>query len=522
MKLMMSTKAGLIVIVAVGLCLLLSNIWGYSLYMLDEVKNAGCAREMYERADLVTPTFNQELRTDKPPLHYFFMMASYTLFGPSSFSARLFSGLFGLATVLLTWFFARKYFGERTANLTSLVLLSSIGFHFQFHLAVPDPYLIFFVTLAVLSFFEYWMEGKWPWLVSFYVSLGLSVLTKGPIGLLLPGLIALLFLIQQKALKWPSIVRLRPIIGLLIFAAVTLPWYWAVHVATDGAWTYGFFVGHNVERFQEPKEGHGGPFILIAAFYIATALPLSLYIIQAIVKAVKDRAQPLLAISVLMILVFVAFFSLASTKLPSYTSPTFAFTAIVLGYYLGTLRKEDVHRWPIVLAEILFLVVCLAAPIAFVVVLSQEASLAGMRWTSYLLAVLPVGASISAYFLYRKELIKAAYAKGIACAFTGLIVFYGIMPALDAANPAFHAIKELKDSERIVAYRRLNPAYVYHLERPIPLFKSVDSLGEATQPGTILITRKKYLDDLAPIDMEILSTPSDIFDGTTTVVARIK
>jgi 4-amino-4-deoxy-L-arabinose transferase-like glycosyltransferase len=50
-----------------------ANIWGTSVYILDEAKNAGCAMEMYQRGDWVVPTFNDALRTDKPPLHYYFM-----------------------------------------------------------------------------------------------------------------------------------------------------------------------------------------------------------------------------------------------------------------------------------------------------------------------------------------------------------------------------------------------------------------------------------------------------------------
>ena len=70
------------------------NIGGNTIYILDEAKNATCALEMMQRNDWVVPTFNGELRTDKPPLHYFLMLISYRVFGVNEFAARFFSAFF--------------------------------------------------------------------------------------------------------------------------------------------------------------------------------------------------------------------------------------------------------------------------------------------------------------------------------------------------------------------------------------------------------------------------------------------
>ena len=73
----------------------------YPLYILDEAKNSEAAREMLISGNFWEPTFNESLRTDKPPLHYFFMMLSYSLFGVGPFAARFFSAIAGAFTVLL-------------------------------------------------------------------------------------------------------------------------------------------------------------------------------------------------------------------------------------------------------------------------------------------------------------------------------------------------------------------------------------------------------------------------------------
>src|SRR5690242_15883347 len=114
-----------------------SNLGGNSIYILDEAKNAGCAMEMKDRGDWVVPTFNDQLRTDKPPLHYFFMIASYSIFGVTPFAARFFSAIAGILLILLVYKNVKHLLNESAAFYTALILLSSIQLTIQFHLAVP-------------------------------------------------------------------------------------------------------------------------------------------------------------------------------------------------------------------------------------------------------------------------------------------------------------------------------------------------------------------------------------------------
>ena len=124
------------------------NNGAFSIYILDEAKNTECAREMFEKGDWIVPTFNYNLRTDKPPLHYFFVMGSFKLFGVNEWAARFFSGVFGALTILITFLYTRRFANRKTALWTVFALLASVHLCIQFHLAVPDPYLIFFLPGA--------------------------------------------------------------------------------------------------------------------------------------------------------------------------------------------------------------------------------------------------------------------------------------------------------------------------------------------------------------------------------------
>ena len=64
-----------------SIVLLFPGLGKTPLWIYDEVRNAECAREMYERGDWVVPTFNGGLRTLKPPLHYYFMFGGFKIFG---------------------------------------------------------------------------------------------------------------------------------------------------------------------------------------------------------------------------------------------------------------------------------------------------------------------------------------------------------------------------------------------------------------------------------------------------------
>ncbi|MDN3668829.1 phospholipid carrier-dependent glycosyltransferase [Echinicola jeungdonensis] len=103
--------------------------------------------------------------------------------------------MFGCLTLLINFLFTKRHLGYRPALLTLLILTASLHWNIQFHMAVPDPFLIFFMTAGLFLFYEWNLHHfqSWPHMLGFYISLALAVFCKGPIGISLPILSILLF-----------------------------------------------------------------------------------------------------------------------------------------------------------------------------------------------------------------------------------------------------------------------------------------------------------------------------------------
>lgn len=238
---MRSIARDLAILALVGGVVLFTNLGGPRLWDRDEPRNAGCALEMRERGDWITPWFNDELRSHKPVLLYWLIMSAYALFGVSEFSARFWSAALGLGSVWLTYAMGRRLFGPRVGLWAGVILCSTLMFDVAARAATPDSVLLFCVTLAIALFVcgefprrsvavgrygasqpgklaaanldeagERWLGGR-EWNVplrsstatSMYGAMGLAVLAKGPVGAVLPTAVVGMFLLLAR-LRQPA------------------------------------------------------------------------------------------------------------------------------------------------------------------------------------------------------------------------------------------------------------------------------------------------------------------------------
>src|SRR5262245_11994308 len=215
---------------AAAALLFFANLGGPTLWDLDEGRNATAAYEMMESGDWIVPTFNAELRVDKPALLYWLQIAAYRLFGVNEFSARLPSALAALLTLLVGYELGRRLFSPHTGLLTGLILANTPMLCGAARFANPDALLNLFSCLTLTVFWIGLPQRNRLWYVAVGTSAGLAVLAKGPVGLVLPGAVALTYLTWTRQLG--ALRTRRVFLGVTAFLVVASPWYIWVAVET--------------------------------------------------------------------------------------------------------------------------------------------------------------------------------------------------------------------------------------------------------------------------------------------------
>ncbi|HEX6847114.1 MAG TPA: glycosyltransferase family 39 protein [Chitinophagaceae bacterium] len=501
-------------LLGLSVLLLFPGLGKTPLWIYDEVRNAQCAREMYERNDWIVPTFNGGLRTLKPPLHYYFMFGGFEIFGVTEWGARFFSAVFGVLTILTTYFFVNRYGTQRKAFITALVLLASSHFLFEFRMSVPDPYLIFLNTASIFTAFAFFKEKRFYWLLMCAITMGLGTLAKGPVAIALPGAAIFIWLTWEKRLK--EIFSWKILVAGIIMFAVALPWYLLVHRETNGEWTKGFFLQHNFGRFSEPMEGHGGPFIIVPLIVLLGLLPASIFIGESFKKFSIRFRDPFLRLSFSVVAVFIIFYSISSTKLPNYAMPCYAFVAVLLGHYINTAWEENKARlYPF----IILLIINIALPVGAYIGIKNEVNTAGMENLAAFLLVLTAAAVIAFYFMVKKNFRKAVISTFILYSLFHLLLFSWLYPAIYKQNPMSMSIAKVRQYENIVSYQIFHPSYTYYLPKRVPVFKNLDSLKIYLKENkAAIISRKNFAEELRSIGLKEELSIHDLFEGNTTVI----
>jgi 4-amino-4-deoxy-L-arabinose transferase-like glycosyltransferase len=261
-----------------GVLAILHGIREMPLLEPDEARNAEVAREMLENGEWLVPRFHGLPYLDKPVLFFDSVCLSYALFGRSEGTSRLPSVCFALLTLLATFVLGTRLLGRDTAFLGAAVLATTPLFVGFARMVIFDMALTCFVTLALL-FAE---EGRRGWTWGFPAAWGvtaLAVLTKGPVGLLLPLLGALgLFVGQGPPYRLGKCFR--PL-NLAIFLALTLPWVLTMEARNPGFLHYALVV-ESFERLTRPTFHRTGPAHYYVPVLFLGFFPWSLAIVGGI------------------------------------------------------------------------------------------------------------------------------------------------------------------------------------------------------------------------------------------------
>jgi 4-amino-4-deoxy-L-arabinose transferase-like glycosyltransferase len=346
----------------------------------DEPRFAVIARTMVETGDWIVPMFNGELAVDKPVLMHWAMAAAMTVFGPNEFAARLPSALATLATALALVWAGGRWIDRTTGVVAALAFTGCLLVGIEAHAATPDAILVALVTWATVLAADALLVrgGETPRLSVTRAGLvggllGLAVVCKGPVGFVGPLAVLVAWswwrtacarataghgpattmtttMTSWMAAAWAAVTGLRPVVVTAAALATALPWYTAVSLRTEGAWTAGFFLVHNVGRFMAPMEKHGGGVLFHPLTMLVGLFPWSCFLPLAIVVAGRrvgwnrrgSIGDDVLRLALVWLGVWVIAFSAAATKLPNYVLPAYPAAALLMAC-LGVAAAR--HGW---------------------------------------------------------------------------------------------------------------------------------------------------------------------------------
>ena len=314
------------------LCLVVLYFWGNGALAVTapvEVNYAQTAKEMLTAGDWFSPQIYGNYWYDKPIFFYWELIAAFSMFGVTDFAARFFPALFAAAGLLLTYAFARRLYDERTALWATIILGTGVLYSILAKLILTDMSLFVFFGGTLAAFFIGYYEQRRGYFYIAYACAGLGVLTKGPVGFLLPGLVILVFLLIRR--DFSALGRICLPTGLLVFAAVSAPWYVYMYFVHGADFVNTFLGIHNVLRATVSEHAQWNVWYFYLGIYFlgmfpwSFALPLALYRTWRVRPIIDVRIQFLLAWAI----VVPVFFQLMATKYPTYSFPAFLPTAIL-------------------------------------------------------------------------------------------------------------------------------------------------------------------------------------------------
>ena len=473
----------LIVLLAAAIVPFFVKLGDASIWDANEAYYVETPREMIESGDYVNPSFNYEPRFNKPVLSYWIVAGLYRVFGVSITVERL--AIAGLAMIMIvaTWFLARAASTQPLAVLLAVLGLAAGPRFFMFSRRIfVDMAVTTMMTLTLLFFAlsERYPSRRRLFLTLMYVSVGLGVLTKGPVAAAIPLLVFLAYLAVHR-----EIGRLREMMiptGTLIALIIVAPWYVALYL--QHGWTHitEFFIGENVGRFTETiGVQQRGP-----SFYLRVIpgdmLPWSLCLPAVVYAWFRDRrggqnssSLRVRTLLLLWIAVTVVFFSLSQTKQDLYIFPIVTAVAALGGDWIaralgpaGAGHYEG--RW-FTGTFVVIGVVMAALGGAVLYLFSGDRPvylIAGARESA--LVVIVGGVLVAALPWVRQKFAAVMTVLGVLVTFNWILTLWSL-PAFEQFKPVVplsRIIEQKAGPSDVIAHSELAlPSMVYYLRRHI-------------------------------------------------------
>jgi 4-amino-4-deoxy-L-arabinose transferase-like glycosyltransferase len=478
------------------------------LFMPDEGRYGDIAREMLDANDWVTPRLNGIKYLEKPPLQYWATAGAFAVLGVDEWTARLWPALTGFLGIVLTAFAGFRLAPNSPWLLTASALAGCWGYFLGAQFLTLDMGLTFFLTAAMLGFAlsrraDISPRAERGWMVLAWSAVAFAVLSKGFVGIVIPGMALLAYFAIERDLS--LLRRLHWVPGSCVFAAIVLPWFLLVQQRNTEFFRF-FFIREHFERYLLPDHHRSGPWWYFVPVLLVGLLPWTPSIPAALARAWRAPRPSGFKLDRFLVIwagVVIVFFSASQSKLPGYVLP--AVPAILLAFvrHYPSL-SERARRAPAF--------ACVASGLALALLAAELPALSKLlSWTEFdaeysiwlLAAALALSAAgLAALRLLRRSLQEASLA----------VLGLGSLLAVQLALSGTHVFDERYSSERLMEtmaggklrFPREPPFYSvasfdqsvpFYLGRPVTLVGYKDELapGIAAEPGKYVGSVEEFL-----------------------------
>ena len=496
---------------------------GSSIWDANEAFYVETPREMMERGDYVNPTFNYEPRLNKPVLSYWIVAGFYHVFGVSPGVQRIPIALGGLGLVAIAFFLARAAapapLSRQSAWWAALGLALSPRLLMFARRIFIDIYISLFMALTLLFFAlaERYPSRRRLFLTLMYVSVGLGVLTKGPVAALLPGLVFAIYLTVHRELG-----RIRTMmipVGTIIVLAIVVPWYAALYQQWGWGPITSFFFGENVARFVEGAgvgADHRGLFWYLPVVF-TDSFPWSLCLFPAAAtwmrargrKSDGDGAFRIQTLLWIWILAIVGFFSLSEGKQDLYIFPIVPAIVALAGIAIaGALEPSPaVHASPLGIRVTVAIVgvLLLMLGTGFLLLFQGPHAIYVLAGSTVIGALAIAGGCLGILLSIRNRARAALVAIALSLIAANWVFVLRLLPSFEAYKPAPGLAVALQQraspGDLIVTYNVALPSLVYYLRRHTDVFydhEPVLDLLRSGRPMYLMLTSYDYDDVIKP------------------------
>lgn len=347
------TYTKILIITLLGFCFYFPFLGNVHLFDWDEINFAESAREMLLTGNYSRVQIDFKPFWEKPPLFFWMQAAAMQLFGINEFAARFPNACVGVITLIVLFIIGKKIKNASFGLIWALVYLGAFTPHLYFKSGIIDPSFNLFIFLGIYFIYRAKIEPKRQVINALFsgIFIGLSILTKGPVGGLIWGLTVVFY--------WGGGTKFKPILTwkqIFVFAIscilISSIWF-ANELINNGFWFFNEFITYQIRLFSTPDAGHGQPFYYHFVVVLIGCFPISIFAIRAFLYAHKnldennDELNIFLAWMKTTFWVVMILFSIVTTKIVHYSSMAYFPVSFLAAKFLFDWLNDKIswNKW---------------------------------------------------------------------------------------------------------------------------------------------------------------------------------